>query len=122
MAAIISGVKETYAEGHLPKNLSCIECGAPVHQEVCGRPVVISGGFHCGFPDIFLCADCARNSDLHKLGYLIGDAIFSDYKPSWELLQNKVKEVINRLEKSVLRAIVYQFQYRLRQNVAVKQG
>lgn len=113
MAAIVQGKKETYGDGHLPEDLHCIECGNLVKQKKVGGRI-LSGGFHLGLPDIFLCAYCARESDLHILGYLIGDAIVSDYNVEWGALQYRVQNVMRNLERSVLRAIVHQLQYRLR--------
>lgn len=110
--AVISA-KESYPAGHPRENLVCFECNASVHGD--DGTVVISGGYHAGNPDLFLCSRCARHSDLHILGYIIGDAIVSDYDANWGFIQFEVDKIIDRLKASLLRSIVHQQQLKLRQ-------
>lgn len=75
--------------------------------------VVLPGGYWHG-PDLFICSSCTRTSDLHQLGAVIGDAIVADYQPQWAEISVVVKQVMSRLENSVLRAIIVQLQERLK--------
>jgi hypothetical protein len=114
MACIIHGKRETYADIPLPKDLCCIECTKLVYDKVAGKQWVHSGGFHSGKPDVFLCSHCARYKDLHILGYIIGDAIISDYQYSHRPIVSVVDDVLDRLRASILAAITNQLQFRLR--------
>jgi len=97
---------------HPRKKLVCFECNAPVHGD--DGAIILSGGYHAGEPDLFLCSQCARQSDLNILGYIIGDAIVSDYDANWGFIQNEVDKILDRLKASVFRAIVHQQQLKLR--------
>ena len=95
-----------------PENLKCIECNASVYGD--DGKVILSGGYHGGDLDLFLCSHCARDSDLRKIGYIIGDAIVSDYNADWGFVTNEVDKIMGRLKASVLRAIVHKQQLKLR--------
>lgn len=91
------------------EKINCIECWKKLYGKD-GKP--IPGGYHSGEPSVYLCFWCAISSDLHTLGYLIGDAIFAAYpekhmghfyRPN---LVTKIDDILNRLRASIFQAIL----------------
>lgn len=81
---------------------TCLECRKPLFDD--GRPM--NGGYHQGATPAFL---CARYSDLHVLGYIIGDALIAgDYPNRTEKWPFVVDKTLDKLRSSILQAMLLQ--------------